>query len=97
MKTTTIQDDCADGAQEARVEQPPRRHGRREQQPQVVRQEERGQRGDDAAEGEEREEREEQPGEAEAQQVVAELGVVGEQRRQPEGAAEDGAADGERR
>ena len=55
--------------------------------------EERGQRGDDAAEGEEGEERQEEPGQAEAQQVVAELFVRGELRRQPVGATEQRADD----
>ena len=90
MKTTTIHDDCTDRPREARVEQPPRRHGRRQQQPQIVGQEERRERRDDAAEREEREEREEQPRQAEAKQVVAELLVDAPScERQPVGAPEE--------
>src|SRR4029079_16245456 len=78
---------------ERRVEETARRHGRGEQQSEVLREKERRERRHDAAEGEKREEREEEPRETEAQQVVAEIGVVGELRRDPARAVEDRAED----
>ena len=75
-KTTTIQPAWATvRAKRARNN---RRDGDRrgENQPQVVGQEERRQRGHDAAEREERQERQEQPRQPDADQVVAELGVL---------------------
>ena len=68
---------------EPRIEQPPRGHGGRQQQPQIIGEEERRQRGDDATEGKECEERHENPRQAEAQQVVAQLVVVVELPCQP--------------
>ena len=60
------------------------------------RQEERGQRRHDAAEGEERQEREEQPRQADADQVVAELGVLRRLGGDPERAADQRADDAKR-
>ena len=51
--------------------------------------EERRERGDDAAEGEEGEKRQEEPGQAEPQEVVAELGVLRELPGEPERSPED--------
>jgi hypothetical protein len=76
------------------MEQPPRRHRRDEQQPEIVGEEKGRQRGDDAAEGEKRQEREEQPRQADAQQVVAELRVVGKLPALPEGSLVERRADG---
>ena len=75
------------------MEHPSRRDRRDEQQPEIVGEEKGRQRGDDAAEGEKRQEREEQPRQADAQQVVAELGVVGKLSGQPEGSLVERRAD----
>ena len=79
------------------MEQPARRDRRGQQQPQIVGQEERRERGDDAAEGQEREERQEQPRQAEAEQVVAELGVLDELPGEPERRPRDSARDHDQR
>ena len=75
------------------MEQAARGDRRGQQQPQVLGQEERRERGDDAAEGEEREEGQEQPGQAEAEQVVAELRVVEQLPGEPERSREERGRD----
>ena len=75
------------------MKQPPRRHRRDQQQPQIVGQKKRRQRGDDAAEGEEGEEGQEEPRQAEPQQVIAEVRIVGELDRDPPRAVENPVAD----
>ena len=73
-----------DRAQEARVEQAPRRNRRHQQQPQIVGQKKRRQRGDDAAESEEGEKRQKQPRQPHAEEEVTELRVILEVAGQPE-------------
>ena len=67
------------------------RHRRGQHQPQIIGQKECRERGHDTAEGKERQERQEQPRQPDANQVVAELGVLRGLPRQPEGAKEQRA------
>src|SRR5688572_23723019 len=75
------------------MEHSARGHGGRENQPQVVGQEERRERRHDPAESQERQKGQKQPRQSEAQQVIAEVREPPKLLRQPERAAEDRARD----
>ena len=88
-KATTIQEAWPAVSREARVEEAVAAHGRGEEQAQVLGEEEGREGGHEGAEGQEGQEGQEEPGEAQADEVVAQLLVVEELPGQPEDDGEE--------
>jgi hypothetical protein len=82
----------ANRAHEARMEQPPGGNRSCQEEAEILRQEKRRQRRDDSAEREKWKNGQEQPGQAEPEQVVAELLVRAQLAGEPERSLEDGRA-----